>query len=410
MSILGMRNTANFIANQRPENWRETTLMLYPTGFSNQAPLFALTSLMKSRKVDDPVYHWWEKKFDDRRVVVTADYLIGATTITVSSANGRGAFCCKAGDILYVEQTGEYMRVTADPTVATSLTVSRGWAGSSASAFTVATAGNNPNLLIVGSAFEEGSLAPSGVSHDPTEKSNYTQIFRQTFEATRTAQRTRLRTGDQVKEAKRECLEMLNTDIERALFLGKKSTGTLNSKPVRSFDGIHNFIPVANVFDGLGATGISMDTFEGWFVEMFRYGSSEKLAFGGNLALKALQQIVRKNSNYQIYMGEKEYGISVVRFITPFGTLIFKGHPLFTALPGGITTAVPYYSMDASMTIIDQAQLTYVYIDDVMYQPELAAIGLDGLKSGYLCEIGLEVNFPETHFRVKNLVKGLKDP
>ena len=43
-------------------------------------------------------------------------------------------------------------------------------------------AGVNPNLLCIGSAFEEGSLAPTGVNYDPTERYNYTQIFRRTLE------------------------------------------------------------------------------------------------------------------------------------------------------------------------------------------------------------------------------------
>ena len=28
--ILGMRTTANFVTNQRPENWRETIMLAYP--------------------------------------------------------------------------------------------------------------------------------------------------------------------------------------------------------------------------------------------------------------------------------------------------------------------------------------------------------------------------------------------
>lgn len=54
MAINGLRTTANFVTDQRPKNWRETILLLYPNG---KAPLTALTSLMKSEKTDDPEFN-----------------------------------------------------------------------------------------------------------------------------------------------------------------------------------------------------------------------------------------------------------------------------------------------------------------------------------------------------------------
>jgi hypothetical protein len=54
---------------------------------------------------------------------------------------------------------------------------------------------------------------------------------------TRTASQTRLRTGDQVKEAKRECLEIFSVDMERAFWFGKKGS-TINGKPWRATAGV----------------------------------------------------------------------------------------------------------------------------------------------------------------------------
>jgi hypothetical protein len=49
--FLGMRGTGDWVAGQRPMNWREQIMYLYPNG---QAPLTAILSMMGSESVDDP--------------------------------------------------------------------------------------------------------------------------------------------------------------------------------------------------------------------------------------------------------------------------------------------------------------------------------------------------------------------
>jgi hypothetical protein len=287
MPILGMRTTANFVANQRPENWRETIMLLYPNSSrANGAPLTALTSVMKNRKVDDPVWHWWEKQLNNRRFLLTADLAAqaggAAASITVD-ATYNPSTGVKKNDLLLVEHTGEIMRVSADPTATNTIAVVRGVQTAGAgTALTVAGAGVNPYVQVIGSAFEEGSDAPTGVNFDPNERNNQTQIFRSTLEATRTATQTRLRTGDQVAEAKRECLEYFSVDMERAFWFGKKGTSTINGKPWRATAGVMSQIETAsgaNIITADTTTGVDAD----WlFTNMelwFRNGSTEKMAF-----------------------------------------------------------------------------------------------------------------------------------
>jgi len=45
-----------------------------------------------------------------------------------------------------------------------------------------------------------------------------------------------------------------------------------------------------------------------------------------------------------------------------------------------------------------------------MYEKDLTAIGLDGMKSGYLAECGIELNDPQTHFYVTGVTGGAADP
>jgi len=51
MAFLGMRGNGDWATDQRPKNWREGILFLFPNGDS---PLNAILSKMGSEKVNDP--------------------------------------------------------------------------------------------------------------------------------------------------------------------------------------------------------------------------------------------------------------------------------------------------------------------------------------------------------------------
>ena len=413
MPIQGLRDTSNFVADQRPKNFREGVMLLYPNG---KAPLTALTSLMKSESVDDPEFAWWEKELSDRRVPLTASISsTSATTITISNTGDYASFYkgLKDGDLLLLEggTNQEILRVNGDPSSEV-VTVARAQSGSTADTLTYNGGGVNPNVLVIGSAYEQGSQAPTGVSYDPTKRYNYTQIFRNTLEMTRTASKTRLRTGDQVKEAKRECLEYHTIDMERAFFLGRRAETTLNGKPINYTGGIVNFIDSNQIVNAtVSGAGMDMMELEDHIRLAFKYGSAEKMCFAGDLALQCLNQIARKNSHYHMKMGEKEYGMNVTKFFTPFGDLVIKTHPLFVQNAGGTTGSTAYYGMNSWMMILDMAEVKYRYLkdSDTKYQPDLEANGLDGMKSGYLTECGLEIHFPKAHYLIKRMIAGAAD-
>lgn len=419
MPIQGLRTDENFLTTQRPQNWRQTMLLLYPNSSDiAKAPLTALTSLMKSESTDDPVFHWFQKTLDARRLKLAAAVTTGAATLTVDPTFQSGtdfatAKITKAGDILLVEGTGEILRVNADPSTDDTVPVTRAQAGTTGTAIDPAAAGANPYVTVIGSAMEEGSLAPTSVNYDPIELNNYCQIFRSTLSITRTAQKTRLRTGDAVTEAKRECLEYFGIDMERAFwFNGKKQLTTVNGLPARFTAGILQQIKDGapqNVVAAPAGGLIDMNFLEKNTELAFRFGSSEKMAFGSNLALLALQQAIRKNSFWRIETGIKEFGLTVSRFITPFGELVFKTHPLFNQMQGGVTAATPFLSIANNIYILDMQNIRYRYVDDVMYEKDLTPIGLDGLKSGYKAECGLELHHAPSHYIITGVTGGTAD-
>lgn len=400
MAIQGLRDTSNFVTDQRPKNWRETIMLLYPNG---KAPLTALTTVMKTKATDDPEFNWWTKSLPTQRMALSASISASATTIPVTS----GALQLKKGHQVRLENTGEVVLVSADPSSDTAFAAIRSFGTTAATAITYDSSGANPNLHVIGSAYKEGSDAPTGINYDPTKVYNYTQIMRNTLEMTRTASKTRLRTGDAVKEAKRECLELHSIEMEKAFILGERKETTLDGSPIRATGGIVSFIDSGNIVANAG-TALTMAALEGYLERMFRFGSNEKMAFMGNIAMLAINQAVRKNSNYQIFASEKEFGMVVSRLTCPFGTLVMKTHPLFNQLTGGTNTTA-YYGMSNWMLVVDQTELVYRPLDDTKYEPTLQNNGLDGMKSGYLTEAGLEIHHPTSHFLITGLVTGAAD-
>lgn len=401
MAITGLRTTENFSpAEVRPKNWREGILLQYPNG---EFPLFALTSQMKKESVDDPEFNWFEKRLDARRLYSAAGIAdTTSTTLTVS----KDAKVVVAKTMLYVEATGEILLVIADPANDTTLTISRGFAGT--------TAKNIPakaQLLVIGTAFEEGSLPPTGQAYDPFRRYNYTQIFRRTLEITGTAKETNLRTGDALKEAKREALEYISIDIERSMWFGSRSQDTFNGKPRRTMGGVLSQLSATNIFDASSKEGgVSFSDLESFFKDLFKYGSSEKMGFSGDLALLTIQRIIRQEPGctWTWTPQTKEYGMNVSRLVTPFGTVVFKTCPLFSqSTSSDVDGESPVYGFDSYCFILDMARVKYVSMRnrDLKYQSNLTEVGMDGEKSGYIAECSIKIEQLENHGLIKNLAK-----
>lgn len=421
MAIAGLRTTEAFNnpTGRRPENWREGLLMLYPNGSAiEQAPLVALTAVMKSESVTDPKFHWFEKRLQSRRLALAANLgaSTGGTVQTVTVVSG--GLGLKAGDVLMVEQTNEELYLNTTPSADGSISVIRGFnvaSGAATAAVTYNGAGINPNLKVIGSAYEEGSSAPDPISFDPTEYNNQCQIFRSAYALTGTAQNVKTRTGDEVKESKRESAEYFSVDMENAYFFGQKSTTTRNGKILRKTQGLKSVIDTLAPQNAFAVPGgnITMDWLEATMIQIFRFGSSEKMAFCGLTFMQAVSQAVRKNfqGNFEITDVIKEYGMQVRRLITPAGTLVLKAHPLFTQMQGGTTGGTAYTSWDNGAFVIDMTRLKYKYVTgrDMQHQDKMAQNGDDAMLSGYIAECGLETHHAETHAYITGALKGAKD-
>lgn len=406
MPFLGMRGTGDWVTNQRPENWREMILYLYPNG---KAPLTAIMSMMGSERTTDPIYHWWEKALPDQRATITGVY----TDAGLSAAYTSGGV---AGNTLYIKMSaadaGKFvngqqvlLRCAADLAVDVNVKIIAAPVINGASSYLTVklleaddnSASNDLSnadvAWVIGTINAEGSLSPDSMMYDPVEYSNFTQIFKTPLDHTRTAMQTKLRTGDQVQQAKKEALEMHSVEQEKAFIFGIKTSNTgSNGKPERTTAGVKSFLST-NKADYRKEAGTATwlvggeDWLDTMFEQIFRYGSQEKIALCGSGALLGIQRLAKINGIFDLTAKTKSYGINVLEWVTPFGIINLKTHPLFSY---EATTR-------NSMLIVDPSNLKTRFMEDTKYEPNIQANDLDGEKSQYLSESGLELHFEKSH-------------
>ena len=341
-AVAGLRGTGDWGTDERPKNFRENILFYQPNG---TAPIFALTSKAGKKTVDDPEFSWWSEPNTLVRLLVNGALNSSATTVVVDSADPAAATPgvnwglathLKPGDILLVEPSAD--NATFDHELlqvenvlsATQFVVTRGAGGT-----TPANISDNGFLTLIGSSFAEGTAAPRAASRNPIKYNNYTQIFKDSYEITGTADETRARTGSAWSNDKKRKMFDHARAIEESILWGRKAETTgSNGKPQRYMGGLRQFIPATNttVFSAQSdsaARGAFLDAVSPVFD--FDTGAGDtRIAFAGNNAITALGKLFQADT--QVRMNSKEtfttYGIDFQELIIPRGKILLKSHPL----------------------------------------------------------------------------------
>ena len=405
--------TGDWVTDQRPKNWRQQILKLYPNG---QAPLTAILSMMGSQKVDDPEFNWWTQEMTAVGGAVAGIY----TTPDLLTAYTTGGV---AGDTLYAQITTTLanrireghqilLRDASDyrvDVVGKVTGVTRGTTNSVLAIRLLEADNNSPDhdlsdcdtFKIIGNINPEGGEMPDAIALNPTKVYNYTQIFRTPLSITRTARKTRLRTPNDYQKAKAEALEMHSWEMELAFLWGIRTENTGdNGKPERTTMGVINFIrqyAAANCDDYTLNTDYTGQDWtvggENWLKAMleqiFRYGAEEKLCLCGSGFLLGIDRLAQTSGQINIQPGQKTYGMQIREWLTPFGSIYMKTHPLFS-----------YDATTRNMAVIlEPKELTYKYIDDTGFYGENSSKThpegygqrrIDGTNEEYLTECGLE--------------------
>jgi hypothetical protein len=396
-------------------------MYLYPNGM---APLTAILSMMGSKKVDDPRFHWWTQEqtavagavannistIGDMSIPYAGGGVIGNTVfIQITALLGDRI---REGHQILLRDASDY-RVDV---VGKITGVTRGANIAIVAVRLLEDDDNSPahdlqdcdNFKIIGNINPEGGEMPDAIALNPTEVYNYTQIFRTPLSITRTAKLTTLRTGDAYQKMKSEALEMHSWEMELAYLWGIRTQNIGdNGKPERTTMGVINFI---RQFAPLNCSDYTLDpTYAGltwgqggggglWLrmmlEQIFRYGAEEKLCLCGSGALLGIEALAMQEGQMNIQAGQSTYGMKIREWVTPFGSIYMKTHPLFS---NDVTTR-------NLMVIIEPKELEYKFITDTTFYGEGSATQhpagygarrLDGLNEEYLTECGLEFGLPQ---------------
>ncbi len=390
MAILGMRGTGSWVTGvERPLNWREKLLYLFP----NSPAIFTMmVSKLAQEATTDPQFNWFEKGLPVyRQTLGVSEPNVAATSLTLDfSVDTAPAQIFRAGYVVMNDRTMEVMWVSADPaTPWHTISVIRG-KGSVAAAM-LATDG----ITIIGDAHPEGATVSKAIQFAPTNPYNYTGITRTPGSITRTAKKTRLRTGDAAKEIKRQCLEMHGIQMEwTSLFSSRVEDLLTFDEPTRTPGGLNYFIS-SNIQDFTGS--LDIDTWDNFLEQVSRQGSEERLLLCGGEALNNLNKMCRDKYTIEATPKDQTYGMNLQNWETSYLRLQIKRHPLLALHPIFKSWAF----------LVDMKNIKYRYVDDTMWrESNLQASSenlLDAQNSEFLTEWGLEIWFESTHAIMKNV-------
>lgn len=341
VAIAGLRGTGDWGADERPKDFREMILWANPNG---EAPLTALMSKMGSEKLSDPEFAWWEETLSQQRIEFNGAVAPAAASATVYAAGAGtgvsvGALALGKGDVLMVEKvdgTGELLYISADPSNDTGISITKGFSGT-----TDATIATGTIALVIGSAFEEGTLQPKARSSNPTKLYNYAQIFKTSYSITESAKATKARTGNLLEIEKKRQAFKHSVKMELAYLWGKRSEIVgAGGKPLRTTGGLASMITShRTTFTAGASTDFTVDNFLDAVSPCFDYDAAgagnERIVFWGNGAAMELNKAIKNETNSRInFEGTvKVYGMELQKVTLPMGTLYFKTHPLFNTHP-----------------------------------------------------------------------------
>jgi len=398
--ISGIRASDNFEANERPKNFREAILWLDPNGMT---PLTALSAKMRSESTDDPEFSWWEEILDAKRAILltaSGTETAGATTtVTVAASTPtvvNPSLQFKPGDLIQIldvsvgqpaayssgAEIAEVLTVTGPD----SMTIKRGVAGTPA-----AIEDGVDTILLVGSAYMEGSSSPDTRASQPKKTHNYTQIFKTAFQLTNTAKNTRYRTGDPWENDRKRAMFAHSEAMEQAFFWGNRNEVSGTSEPQRLMGGLRFFFE-SNVNVNVGA--VTEDFFLDTVSSLFNYNAGgagdQRICFIGNAALNAFQKAIRDSNGVRItYNGAvKFYGMKLLEFQIPQGTFFLKSHPFLNT--------DPVYNKSMFVTNGRGIIRRPLKNRDTKIQQNIQANDADLRKDQWLTEIGMELQFERT--------------
>lgn len=409
MSTTGIFNSGSFTQDIVKKSFASLITRLMPNG---TAPLFAISSMLGTETAVQIEHGFFTKTMLFPGLELASSIDATQTTITVASTANL-----IPGQIHRFEQTKENVLIN-QVLSPTQINVVRGVGGGNA-AITLG-AGVNPNAYQVGNAFEEASLRPNALALNPVRITNITQIFRNTWAISGSAQRMEVIAGNKTdSENKQDCAILHSTDIETALIFGKKSMGTRNGQPFRTMDGLISIVgniayypstySAPNVYTAQ-TSGTDANMLEDMLDPCFNQTTDPKVGnsrilFCGGTAIRAINQIGMLNGEYKLVDGQTNWGLRFKTLTFARGTFDLIEHPLFNSNPDWMKMAIALDPSSFKIANFRETENKEFNTQGGQAQDN----GIDAIGGTLTTELTCEVRNPPANAIIYNLVKGLKN-
>ena len=344
---------------------------LFRSQLSGTAPIFALSSGSGSFALTSKVHYWFNKRPYSNKLVAKVAAGTTDTTITVD----KGSIVEPSSTIINTA-TNEHMFVTA--VAGNVLTVIRGFADTTAGAVN-----ENDEILYIGTAKKEGSLAPSPKFRRGIPRFNYSQIFRNGWGQTRTSEYIKYLTGNKATENREDAVAMHAQDIEMAVLLGRKSMNQADGGDVLStMDGLMTMVSNNTAL----TAKVTLDNIMEWLYSNFatcpQGMPNERIAMTSRNVLYIINKLIRDADRSYIPVSEatKVYGLDVYALRLPgLPDIKVCAHPLFSESA----------SLNGSMLVYHPGLLRVGYMTDAEVK-DATQPGMDGNCNVITSELTLE--------------------
>lgn len=397
-------NTGIFHAGFNPDelnarSFAGTLLRLFPNG---SAPLFGMTSIAGRSTARATTHGYFTKTLTFSHVVADGEHLAAVTALTVDSTSG-----ITPKMVLHNPTTQENVRVlTVDS--ATQITVTRGYGRIAA-----ATIANDAKLVAIGTSFEQGSGRPVSRSLVTVHVSTFTQIFRNAWAVTDTARAHYTEMGfNNVSESKEDCAMLHGVDAESSIFFGQSKMDTSGSTPLHATQGIIDAIEQhaadnTNTANSTTDYGELVDMIEPAYKFSANLGTTkERTLFGGQTAVRVLNDIGRKSGEVQIFQEETAFGMQFTKFRFYKGVINIVEHPLFNGIE----------DMSGLAVVVDLPAVKLAYMDGRDTKPEEYggtgrnnANGIDAVGGSLTTEFAVELINPAGCAVIYGLTAGVAE-
>jgi hypothetical protein len=347
-------------------------------------PMLAIvTGRSQTERATEVQFKWLEDSPIPEWVTAAGTFTIGATTITLAA--GTGAYVLP-NTVIKDMLTGEAMYVTG---VATdTLTVTRGWGGTTAAA----SSGAADTFLNIRNAQGQGTSSPTALQTTKTSKTNFCQIVKDAVSVTKTEDAVDTFGGNErvYQRAKKATEHARNW--EQILIHGiQGSLVASQNNPVYTTGGLDYFIQT-NVLTATGT--LSESQWMSYLGSVFRFsvnpGRKRKVLFASQALINTINSwgTAKLQVTPNSQAAGATYGIDIREYVSGFGQLSVIFHPLLENGAAG------------TGYIIDMDGIAIRYLRKTMLETNIQAPDADVWKDQYITEAGMRVAMELSHGRI----------